>query len=120
MINRALERTSLQKENRQLRELVSRSVSLGSIIGESPAMQAVFERRTAKAARVNSTVLILGESGTGKEMIARHIHFEGSRQKKPFVVVNCAAIPDNLVESELFGHEKRRLHRRRCEPSRQI
>jgi two-component system NtrC family response regulator len=105
VINRALERTSLQKENRQLRELVSRSVSLGSIIGESPAMQAVFER-TAKAARVNSTVLILGESGTGKEMIARHIHFEGSRQKKPFVVVNCAAIPDNLVESELFGHEK--------------
>ncbi|MBL7648746.1 MAG: sigma-54-dependent Fis family transcriptional regulator [Candidatus Hydrogenedentes bacterium] len=105
VINRALERTSLQKENRQLRELVTRSVSLGSIIGESPAMQAVFER-TAKAARVNSTVLILGESGTGKEMIARHIHFEGSRQKKPFVVVNCAAIPDNLVESELFGHEK--------------
>ncbi len=105
VINRALERTNLQKENRQLRELVSRSVSLGSIIGESPAMQAVFER-TAKAARVNSTVLILGESGTGKEMIARHIHFEGSRQKKPFVVVNCAAIPDNLVESELFGHEK--------------
>ena len=105
VINRALERTSLQKENRQLRELVIRSVSLGSIIGESPAMQAVFER-TAKAARVNSTVLILGESGTGKEMIARHIHFEGSRQKKPFVVVNCAAIPDSLVESELFGHEK--------------
>jgi DNA-binding NtrC family response regulator len=105
VINRVFERTNLQKENRQLRELVSRSVSLGSIIGESPAMQAVFER-TAKAARVNSTVLILGESGTGKEMIARHIHFEGSRQKKPFVVVNCAAIPDNLVESELFGHEK--------------
>jgi DNA-binding NtrC family response regulator len=105
VINRVFERTNLQKENRQLRELVSRSVSLGSIIGESPAMQAVFER-TAKAARVNSTVLILGESGTGKEMIARHIHFEGNRQKKPFVVVNCAAIPDNLVESELFGHEK--------------
>ena len=105
VINRVFERTNLQKENRQLRELVARSVSLGSIIGESSAMQGVFER-TAKAARVNSTVLILGESGTGKEMIARHIHFEGSRQKKPFVVVNCAAIPDSLVESELFGHEK--------------
>lgn len=105
VINRALERTSLQKENRQLRELVTRSVSLGSLIGESPAMQAVFER-ASRAARVNSTVLILGESGTGKEMVARHIHFEGARQKRPFVVVNCAAIPDNLVESELFGHEK--------------
>jgi len=105
VVERAMERGSLRKENRQLRALVGNAVSLGSIIGESPAMQAVFER-TARAARVNSTVLILGESGTGKELIARHIHFEGSRQRKPFVVVNCAAIPDNLVESELFGHEK--------------
>ena len=105
VVDRALERTSLRKENRELRALVGNSVSLGNIIGESPAMTAVFER-TARAARVNSTVLILGESGTGKEMIARHIHFEGSRRNKPFVVVNCAAIPDNLVESELFGHEK--------------
>ena len=105
VIGRALERTSLQKENRQLREMVGQRLSLGNLIGESPAMQAVFER-TARAARVNSTVLILGESGTGKELIARHIHFEGSRQKKPFIVVNCAAIPDTLVESELFGHEK--------------
>ncbi len=105
VINRALERTVLRKENEQLRALVKKSASLGNVIGDSPAMQAVFER-TARAARVNSTVLILGESGTGKEMIARHIHFEGNRQKKPFVVVNCAAIPDNLVESELFGHEK--------------
>jgi two-component system response regulator AtoC len=105
VITRALERASLQKENKRLREMAGQRLSLGNLIGESPAMQAVFER-TAKAARVNSTVLILGESGTGKEMIARHIHFEGARQKKPFIVVNCAAIPDNLVESELFGHEK--------------
>lgn len=105
VVNRALERTTLRKENQQLREIVGQTLSLGNIIGESPSMRAVFER-TAKAARVNSTVLILGESGTGKELIARHIHFEGARQKKPFVVVNCAAIPDNLVESELFGHEK--------------
>lgn len=105
VVDRALERSTLRKENRELRALARNTLSLKSIIGESPAMQAVFER-TARAARVNSTVLILGESGTGKELIARHIHFEGSRQKKPFVVVNCAAIPDNLVESELFGHEK--------------
>lgn len=105
VIDRAVERTSLRKENRQLRAMVGNTLSLGSIIGESTAMQAVFER-ASRAARVNSTVLILGESGTGKELIARHIHFEGNRQKKPFVVVNCAAIPDNLVESELFGHEK--------------
>jgi two-component system, NtrC family, response regulator PilR len=105
VIDRAMERTTLRKENKQLRALAGSALSLGNIIGDSPAMQAVFER-TAKAAKVNSTVLILGESGTGKELIARHIHFEGNRQKKPFVVVNCAAIPDNLVESELFGHEK--------------
>ncbi|MCF6287511.1 MAG: sigma-54 dependent transcriptional regulator [Candidatus Hydrogenedentes bacterium] len=105
VVDRALERGNLRKENRQLRALVKDTSSLGNIIGDSPAMQAVFER-TARAARVNSTVLILGESGTGKELIARHIHFEGNRQKKLFVVVNCAAIPDNLVESELFGHEK--------------
>ncbi|HPO14567.1 MAG TPA: sigma-54 dependent transcriptional regulator [Candidatus Hydrogenedentes bacterium] len=105
VIGRTLERSELRRQNQQLRELVADSVSLGNIVGESPAMQRVFER-TRRAVRVNSTVLILGESGTGKEMIARHIHFEGPRRKKPFIVVNCAAIPDNLVESELFGHEK--------------
>ncbi len=105
VIGRTLERSELRRQNQQLRELVADSVALGNIVGESPAMQRVFER-TRRAVRVNSTVLILGESGTGKEMIARHIHFEGPRRKKPFIVVNCAAIPDNLVESELFGHEK--------------
>ena len=105
VIDRALERSSLRKENRQLRALVGTTPSRSNLIGESPAMLAVYER-IERAARVNSTVLILGESGTGKEMVARHIHFEGNRQKKPFVVVNCAAIPDSLVESELFGHEK--------------
>ncbi|MBI1319973.1 MAG: response regulator [Candidatus Hydrogenedens sp.] len=105
VITRASERTTLRRENKQLRDLVSVSVSLGNIVGESPAMREVFQR-TQRAAQVQSTVLILGESGTGKELIARHIHFEGPRAKKPFVVVNCAAIPDSLVESELFGHEK--------------
>ncbi|MBM3290065.1 MAG: sigma-54-dependent Fis family transcriptional regulator, partial [Candidatus Hydrogenedentes bacterium] len=104
-IDRAIERGQLRRENTQLRELVTASVSLGNIIGESAAMQKVFNI-VQRAANVNSTVLILGESGTGKEMVARHIHFAGARAKKPFAVVNCAAIPDTLVESELFGHEK--------------
>jgi DNA-binding NtrC family response regulator len=105
VVGRALERGGLQRENRQLRALVTDTVALGNIIGASLPMQQVFER-TARATRVSSTVLILGESGTGKELIARHIHFAGPRKTRPFVVVNCAAIPENLVESELFGHEK--------------
>lgn len=105
VIGRSLERGDLRRRNQRLSELVSEGVSLGNIIGESPAMQRVFER-VRRAVRVTSTVLISGESGTGKELIARHIHFEGPRKHKPFIVVNCAAIPDNLVESELFGHEK--------------
>jgi DNA-binding NtrC family response regulator len=104
-IERAIERGQLKRENTQLRELVTASVSLGNIIGESPAMQKVFNI-VQRAVNVNTTVLILGESGTGKELVARHIHFSGPRAKKPFAVVNCAAIPDTLVESELFGHEK--------------
>ncbi len=105
VISRSVERGELRRENKQLRALVGDRVALGNIIGESAAMQQVFDR-TQRAAAVSSTVLILGESGTGKEMIARHIHFSGPRKDKPFVVVNCAAIPDALVESELFGHEK--------------
>ncbi len=104
-VQRAVERRQLLAENRQLRELVAVSSALGNIVGESPPMQDVFDRIT-RAVRVNSTVLVQGESGTGKELVARHIHFAGARQHKPFVVVNCAAIPDSLVESELFGHEK--------------
>jgi len=102
---KALERSNLRTENRQLRTLVTESVALGNIVGEADSMQEVFDivRRTVP---VSSTVLITGESGTGKEMVARHIHFEGPRKSKPFIVVNCAAIPDTLVESELFGHEK--------------
>jgi DNA-binding NtrC family response regulator len=105
VVDRALERGSLRKENQHLRALVSESVSLGNIIGESPAMQQVFDV-VRRAVPITTTVLIQGESGTGKELVARHIHFNGPRKDKPFIVVNCAAIPDTLVESELFGHEK--------------
>ena len=102
---KAVERGELRVQNRQLRELVADSVSLGNIVGESPPMQRVFDI-IRRAVPVTSTVLIQGESGTGKEMVARHIHFAGPRGRKPFIVVNCAAIPETLVESDLFGHEK--------------
>ena len=105
VVAKAVERGELRVQNRQLRELVTESISLGNIVGESLAMQRVFDI-IRRAVPVSSTVLIQGESGTGKELVARHLHFAGPRAKKPFVVVNCAAIPDTLVESELFGHEK--------------
>jgi two-component system, NtrC family, response regulator AtoC len=105
VIGRSLERTELRQENEALRQLVTDAVSLGNIVGQSGSMRKVFTR-TERAVAVSSTVLILGASGTGKELIARHIHFSGPRRKKPFVVVNCAAIPESLVESELFGHVK--------------
>jgi DNA-binding NtrC family response regulator len=105
VVEKGVERGCLRRENQQLRELVLDSVSLGNIIGDSPAMQDVFNI-VRRAVPIDTTVLIQGESGTGKELVARHIHFNGPRKDKPFIVVNCAAIPDNLVESELFGHEK--------------
>ena len=105
VIARALERRDLRRQNEELRKLVTEASSLGNIIGDSPAMQSVFNI-VRRAVPLTTTVLIRGESGTGKELVARHIHFEGPRKKASFVVVNCAAIPDNLVESELFGHEK--------------
>ncbi len=103
--SKALERAALTERNRNLEALVVETSSLGNIIGESPPMQRIFDI-VRRAVSVTSTVLIQGESGTGKELIARHIHFAGPRAKKPFIVMNCAAIPDTLVESELFGHEK--------------
>ncbi|MFP4499947.1 MAG: sigma-54-dependent transcriptional regulator [Candidatus Hydrogenedentota bacterium] len=105
VVGRAVERGELRRQNQQLRSLVSERTALGNIIGACESMQAVFDR-VRRAVTIPSTVLILGESGTGKELIAQHIHFAGPRKDKPFVVVNCAAIPDELVESELFGHEK--------------
>ncbi|MBI4555959.1 MAG: sigma-54-dependent Fis family transcriptional regulator [Candidatus Hydrogenedentes bacterium] len=105
VVNKAVEQGELRRENRRLRDLVFEASSLGNIIGECAEMQKVFDV-VRRAIPVNSTVLIQGESGTGKELVARHIHFSGPRKNKPFIVVNCAAIPDTLVESDLFGHEK--------------
>mgnify|MGYP002623773506 CR=1 FL=1 len=105
IVDRVLQQRGMREENAQLRQLVSDSSSLGNIIGTSAPMRAVFDV-VRRAVPLQTTVLIQGESGTGKELVARHIHFNGPRKSKPFIVVNCAAIPDTLVESELFGHEK--------------
>jgi DNA-binding NtrC family response regulator len=104
-VRRALEHKQLRQENLQLRELVKTRLTTGNIIGSSQKMQKLF-RLMEKSIPVTSTVLIQGESGTGKELVARSIHFNGPRRNKPFVAVNCAAVPENLIESELFGHER--------------
>lgn len=105
IMRRALEKQTMERENARLREELEQKYSFENMIGASPAMQRVFEaiRRVAQS---NTTVIIRGESGTGKELIARAIHYHSSRRKGPFISVNCAAIPETLVESELFGHEK--------------
>src|SRR5512134_1490713 len=102
-VERAFERRALEEENRRLRRAVDRTGSLGELIGQSPAMRDIFAliRRVAHG---RSSVLITGESGTGKELVARTLHFHGSRVDKPFIPINCTAIPEGLLESELFGH----------------
>ena len=95
----------LYKENLVLRDEVDRTSMFEEIVGASPALQPVLTR-VAKVARSNTTVLIMGETGTGKELVARAIHKRSSRTSRAFVSVNCAAIPHDLIASELFGHEK--------------
>ncbi len=104
-IHMALERRSMATEIARLHAELSQRNGFENIVGSSAAMREVFER-IHLVADTRSTVLVLGESGTGKEMVARAIHESSGRQAKPFVPVNCAAIPETLVESELFGHEK--------------
>lgn len=101
-LRRALERSALERENRELRDNLTRKWKL---IGGSPSMK-VLRGQIEMAAQSNSRVLINGESGSGKELVARLLHDMGSRADKPFVEVNCAAMPHELIESELFGHEK--------------
>ncbi len=104
-VNKALEMYRMVKENRRLKNAVSTHYSFGNIIGRSKPMQEVFAT-IEKIGPTGATVLIEGENGTGKELVAKSIHFNSPRKDKPFIAVNCAALSENLLESELFGHEK--------------
>lgn len=95
----------LKNENRRLKELVSDHLEFGNMIGKSTAMQNLYNQ-ARQAASSNATIMINGETGTGKEMLAKAIHYNSNRKDKPFLTINCAAIPANLLESQLFGHKK--------------
>ncbi len=102
---RAIEFRKLQQDNTVLRQEVRKTWSYGNVIGKSQNMKAIFDL-VERVSGASSNVLITGESGTGKEMIAQAIHRSGPRANKPFIAINCTAIPENLLESELFGHAK--------------
>jgi DNA-binding NtrC family response regulator len=104
-VEHAFEKVQLSKELERLKEEVGRKYGIDHIVGKSKQIIDVFKAVSMVAAK-KSTVLIQGESGTGKELIARAIHYNSDRRSKPFIVVNCAALPDTLIESELFGYEK--------------
>jgi DNA-binding NtrC family response regulator len=105
LVAKALEKSQLVAENLYLRQQLRGKYKFDRIIGNSPAMQQVFSRME-KIVHTDSTILILGESGTGKELVAKAIHFNGPRREKPFIAINCGAIPAELLESELFGHAR--------------
>lgn len=105
LVHRALEQRRLREENMHLRETIDELVAVDRIVGESPPIRKVMEL-VEHVAKTDATVLIRGESGTGKELIARAIHANSKRRYFPIVAVNCGALPENLLESELFGHEK--------------
>jgi two-component system response regulator PilR (NtrC family) len=105
VINNSLEKRHLRKENTLLKREIESRAGFENFIGKSGAMQKVFAL-IRQVAETNSTVLITGESGTGKELVAKAIHFNSPRKKRPFVTVNCGALPETLLESELFGYMK--------------
>jgi two-component system response regulator PilR (NtrC family) len=105
IIRRALEKRAIEAENERLKRELQARYSFSNIIGQSPKMLRVFDA-VKRVADTPATVIILGESGTGKELIARAIHYNSRRKEQPFVSVNCAALPETLVETELFGHER--------------
>ncbi len=105
VVQKALEQSELVSENVYLRRELEGKYAFPNIIGKSPKMQAIFAV-VDRVARTNSTILIYGDSGTGKELIARAIHFSSPRSERRFLSINCGALPENLLESELFGHER--------------
>ncbi len=105
LIRNAIKQRALLQENIKLKEQIAECPKLDEIIGESPAMQQVFEM-VETVARTDTTVMLRGESGTGKELIARAIHSNGERRYFPIVTINCGAMPEGVLESELFGHER--------------
>ena len=104
-VRNLLEKTELEREVERLRDEVEDRQQLGELVGRSDVMRDIF-RTVERIAKAEATVLVTGESGTGKELVARAIHDLSSRADGPFVAVNCGAIPRELIESELFGHEK--------------
>ena len=105
VVNKALEIRNLRDENRRLKEELGRKYQWDNIVGRSTAMQQIFGT-ILRVAPTRATVLLAGESGVGKDLIARCIHFHSPRKERPFVKINCTALPENLMESELFGYEK--------------
>jgi two-component system, NtrC family, response regulator PilR len=105
VIANALRNKTLEGENRQLKKELNKENALGNLVGNSDPMNRVFEM-VRRVSNTPTTVLITGESGTGKEMIAKAVHYNGPFKEKPFVPVNCGAIPETLMESEMFGHKK--------------
>jgi two-component system response regulator PilR (NtrC family) len=105
IIKNALEKKNLQKENILLKQVVRDRFHFGNIIGQSPKMVALYDL-LEKVSPTKTNILITGESGTGKELVAKAIHYNSPRKDKPFVTLNCGAIPESLIESELFGHMK--------------
>ena len=105
VIKRAEDKFNLLNENRRLKDEIKNRYKYDQIIGNSIAMQNIYTL-IDKVKDIDTTVLICGESGTGKELVAKAIHYNGKRKDKPYVVINCGAIPETLIESELFGHEK--------------
>src|ERR1041384_5063485 len=104
-IDRALSYNEAVSENVYLKKQLKTQYKFDQIVGLSPKMQDVF-KMVERVADTESTILILGESGTGKELVARALHFNSRRQFAPFIPINCAALPESLLESELFGHRK--------------
>jgi len=105
VIQKAVAARELESEVKLLRSEIQKRYSFNNIMGKSRAMQEIY-KRIEQVADTKSTVMITGESGTGKELVARALHYQSARRHKPFIAINCAAIPEGLIESELFGHER--------------